>query len=137
MIGVPPKAFLDTQIISAVERGYIGRDDWDRVSGYLKHATRYCISALTIGELLVGMAKGDSEYFENHKRRLRVLLSPGPRAEVFGFIIYFVARELGLTVHRPTHLENDFLNAIDLILSAPSKDALLDGFPAPGRRIRL
>jgi predicted nucleic acid-binding protein len=134
MIGVPPKAFLDTQIIADVERGYIGADDWGRVSGYLKHATRYCISALTIGELLAGMANGDSEYFEKHKRRLRVLLSPGPPAEVFDFIIYFVARELGLTVHRPTHLEDDFLNAINLILSAPSKDALLDGFPVPGAK---
>jgi predicted nucleic acid-binding protein len=132
MIGAPPKTFLDTQIVSDVERGYIGADDWSHVSHYLKQATRYCISALTIGELLAGMAKGDSEYFEKHKRRLRVLLSPGPPAEVFDFIIYFVARELGLPVQRPAHLEDDFLNAIDLILSAPSKEALLDGFPLPG-----
>jgi hypothetical protein len=78
------------------------------------------------------MANGDADYFEKHKRRLRVLLSPGPPAEVFDFIIYFVAQELGLTVQRPPHLEDDFLGAIDLILSAPSKEALLDGFPLPG-----
>jgi len=83
---------------------------------------------------LAGMANGDSEYFEKHKRRLRVLLSPGPRAEIFDFINYFVARELGLRVQRPEHLEDDFLNVIALILSAPSKDALLDGFPVPGTK---
>lgn len=132
MINVPPKAFLDTQVISDVERGHVGADDWSRVSGYLKHATQYCISALTIGELLAGMANGDSEYFEKHKRRLRVLLSPGPPAEVFDFITYFVARKLGLTVQRPAHLEDDFMNTIGLILSAPSKEALLNGFPLPG-----
>jgi hypothetical protein len=132
VISAPPRVFLDTQIISDAERGHIRADDWGRVSAYLRHATQYCISALTLTELLVGLANADSQYFEKHKRRLCVLLSPNPQAEVFDFIQYFVARELGLTIQRPAHLENDFLGTISLILSAPSKDALLQGFPLPG-----
>lgn len=132
MIGTPPKAFLDTQIVSDAERGHIGADDWERASIYLRHATRYCVSALTVSELLAGLAGAGPRYFEKHKRRLRVLLSPNPQAEVFDFIKYFVARRLGLTIQRPEHLEDDFLNTISIVLSAPSKEALLDGFPLPG-----
>jgi hypothetical protein len=131
MIIVPPKAFLDTQIVSDVERGHISAADWGLVSRYIGHATRYCVSALTLTELLAGLANGGSEYFEKHKRRLRFLLNPDPRPEMLDFINYFVARELGLTLQRPAHLEDDFLGTINLVLSAPSKDALLDGFPHP------
>src|SRR6266849_1567507 len=131
MLTVPPKTFLDTQIISDVERGAISSSDWERAKSYLREATRYCISPLTVGELLAALTNGGEEYFDKHQRRLRLLLAPGPPSEVFDFIRYFYARELGLNIQRPSHLEDDFLNVIALILAAPSKAALLDGFTHP------
>lgn len=133
MISAPPKAFLDTQIIVEAERRKITQDEWSLASGYLRNATRYCISPLTVGELISALVNGDSEHFELHQRRLRVLLSPGDQAEVFDFAPYFVAQALGLPVERPAHLEDDFLGSINLILEAPSKDSLLQGFRCRGK----
>lgn len=132
MIGAPPKSFLDTQIIIDAERKTIPQGDWSLAASYLRNATQYCISPLTIGELIYALVKGDSRYFEQHQRRLRILLSPGDRAEVFDFIPYFFAQQFGLTMVRPSHLEDDFLGTIRLILEAPSKDALLQGFRRQG-----
>jgi len=133
MIALPPKVFFDTQIILAAEREDISWQDWETVTGYLRQASRYCISSLTICELQIALANGADQYFEQHQRRFRLLVPIGTRPEVFDFIPYFVARELGLTIQRPDHLEDDFLGVIDLILAAPSKAALLNGFPVPGK----
>jgi hypothetical protein len=129
---IPPKTFLDTQIVINAERGRISGDDWSFAASYLRSATRYCISPLTIGELIFALVNGDPEHFAQHQRRLRVLLGPGSQAEVFDFIPYFFARQFGLSIDRPAHLEDDFLGAIGLILEAPSKDSLLQGFRRKG-----
>jgi len=132
MISLPPKVFFDTQVIIDAERGSIPSDDWSRVASYLRNTTRYCISPLTAGELIYALANGDSRYFKQHQRRLRILLSPGENAEVFDFITYFFAAQFGLSISRPDHLEDDFLGTINLILEASSKDALLQGFRRSG-----
>ena len=132
MISLPPKVFFDTQVIIDAERGTIPHDAWFLVASYLRNAARYSISPLTAGELIYALANGDPCYFTQHQRRLRILLSPGENAEVFDFITYFFAQQFGLNVTRPDHLEDDFLGTIDLILEAPSKEALLQGFQRPG-----
>jgi hypothetical protein len=115
------------------ERGHIKQDEWALVSAYLKHATQYCLSPLTVGELLSALVNGSPRYFRQHQRRLRVLLSPGDQPEVFDFVPYFVAQQLGLNIERPARLEDNFLESINLILEAPSKDALLQGFSHHGK----
>jgi predicted nucleic acid-binding protein len=131
MLTTPPKAYLDTHIIIDAECGKISSVEWERVSGYLRQTTRYCLSALTITELLAALAKSDEKYFEHHKRRLRLLLAPCDQPDVFDFIPYFTAQRLGLKITRPQHLEDDFVNTIKLITSAPSKASLVFGFPLP------
>jgi len=131
MIALPPKVFLDTQIVAQVEREEISSADWRLASQYLRHATRYCISALTATELLRALAKGSDDHFELHKRRLRILIEPHENAEVFDFIPYYVASELGLPVQRPSHLEDDLLGTICLILSSSSKEKLQSGIRHP------
>lgn len=132
MIWLPPKVFLDTQIVSDVERGTIPRDDWSAAVSYLREAARYCVSPLTVGELIYALVKGGEQHFEQHQNRLRILLSPSENAEVFDFINYFFANQFGLNVARPPQLEDDFLGSIRLILGAPSKKALLEGFSPKG-----
>jgi hypothetical protein len=87
---------------------------------------------LTIGELLRALANGGREFFAQHQRRLRHLLEPNRHATVFDFIPYFVAEQLGRPIHRPDHLEKDFLGTLKLILDAPSKESLLTGFRPSG-----
>lgn len=131
MLTVPPKTYLDTQIIMEAERGDISSEKWERVCLFLRQTTRYCLSPLTIGELLLALAKSNDRHFERDKRRLRYLLSPYSTPEVFDFLPYFAARQLGAYKHRPEHLEDDFVSTIGLILSAPSRESLEAGFRDP------
>lgn len=128
MLTLPPKVFLDTQIVIDVGRGTITQGDWSRAASFLRESTRYCVSPLTIGELLCGLVNSEERHFESHKQQLRILLAPQPAPEVFDFIPYFVADQLGLSIDRPPLLEDDFLGSLRLILDAPSKAALRDGF---------
>ncbi len=118
-----------------VQQGRIASDQWSIVASYVRTATRYCVSPLTIGEIIWALAGGDAKYFGSHQQRLRVLLSPNSRPEVFDFVPYFTAHQLGIEFPRPAHLEDDFLGTIDLILEAPSKDALLEGFQREGAHV--
>jgi hypothetical protein len=131
MLAIPPKTYLDTHIIIDAECGRIPQVEWECVSGYLRQTARYCLSALTITELLSALARSDESYFETHKRRLRLLLAPSGEPEEFDFILYFTAKHIGIEVTRPAHLEDGFVNTINLILSAPSKASLTAGFPHP------
>lgn len=130
LISAAPKVFFDTQIVSQAERGSINSSDWSRACAYIRQTSRYCVSALTVTELLAALANGRDEFFDQHKRRLQYLIAIEP-TEVFDFIPYFVGAELGLKITRPPHLEDDYLNTIRLILAAPSKSALLSGFAHP------
>ncbi|MGA7884953.1 MAG: hypothetical protein WCA44_04360 [Acidobacteriaceae bacterium] len=139
MLVHPPKTFLDTQIVIDAGRGAISADEWSAAAGYLKVATRYCISPLTAGELIFGLERSGEKHFENHRRELQILIAPNGDAEVFDFIPYFVGLQLGLDVARPAHLEDDMLGSIGLILDAPSKAALLSGYlhpNHPGKTVR-
>jgi hypothetical protein len=129
-----PKAFLDTQIPSDVVSGLLSPGDWSKACTYLRNATQYCISALTLSELLLGMAKGDAAYFEQKRRRLTVLLAPNDHAEVFDFVPYFVAQQFGFPITRAPHLEDNFLETVRYIISVKSKSDLLDGVPVPGKQ---
>jgi hypothetical protein len=131
MLISPPKVFLDTQILIDVGRGTIAPDDWSRVVLYLRDGTRYSISPLTLGELISGLVNGEEEHFERNRRPLRIALSPDANAEVFDFLPYFLAGQLGVDFARPPHLEDDFLGSIGLILEAPSRAACLEGFRRP------
>lgn len=131
MLTVPPKTYFDTQIIIDAERGAIPSGKWECVCGFLRQTTRYCLSPLTIGELLLALAKSNDHHFERDKRRLRLLLSPCSTPEVFDFLPYFAARQLGTNKYRPEHLEDDFVSTIGLILSAPSREWLETGFRHP------
>jgi hypothetical protein len=131
MLTIPPKTYLDTQIIINAECGQIPQAEWECVSGYLRQTARCCVSALTVTELLAALARSDESYFERHKRRLRALLAPCSEPEQFDFIPYFTAERLGIKLARPPQLEDDFVNTIKLILSAPSKASLNAGFPHP------
>jgi hypothetical protein len=67
LICVPPKTFLDTQIVIDVERGRISGDEWSCAVSYIKNTTRYCISPLTVGKLIYALANGDSAFFKPHR----------------------------------------------------------------------
>jgi predicted nucleic acid-binding protein len=129
---LPPRVFLDTQIIADIERGHITEDGWALASTYLAHETRYSISPLTVAELLRALANSSSEYFGKHQRRLQLLISPDSHSVVFDLPLYFIAERLKLRFDKSDRLENDLLGVIKLILSAPSKQALLTGFSSCG-----
>ena len=128
MLALPARVFLDTHIVIDAAAGHVNREEWERACCYLKQACRYCVSALTVTELIWALSNSSGQHFRTHQDRFRALLKPNSQPDVLDFIPYFTAQELRLPKERPAHLEDDFLNTIKLILAAPSKDALTNGF---------
>src|SRR5258708_1391646 len=124
------KIFFDTQVCINAANKSISERDWRDVTGYVQNAAEYCISPLSVAEIVLSITRGDERYFESGKLRLRKIYSEGGR-RFFDFPRYFLAETLGLQVRRPTHLEDDFGFSIQVILLAETKRELLDGISVP------
>jgi len=132
------KVFFDTQIYINAANGQIRESDWDDASLYIRRVGEYWTSPLTVGEILLSIARGEPDYFEAGKARLRRVYSAG--SKYFDFARYFVAKTLGLPDKRPARLEDDLGFVIQICLLAESKDELLEeGVPIPylTRRVRI
>ncbi len=70
------KLFFDTQIVSHAASGIIPGPTWKKISRYISRKCRYCISLITLYELIGGIAGGDDAHFEKNRDRLRMLCLP-------------------------------------------------------------
>lgn len=68
-----PRIFFDTSFCIDIARGRITADEWTKCRQSLTRQFQYCISPLTLYELLVGFSRGRDQYFEPNKEALRVL----------------------------------------------------------------
>jgi hypothetical protein len=134
------KVFFDTQICINAANKAISEEDWREATEYIQKVAEYWISPLSVGEIVLGIAKGDERHFENGKTRLRKIYSEGAR-HFFDFPRYFLAKTLGFEAKRPANLEDDFGFSIQVILLAESKSELLSGVAIPylttGVKIRI
>jgi hypothetical protein len=124
------KVFFDTQICINAASGRITETDWHEAIGHILTSEEYWISPLTLGEIILSIAKGDEKYFEIGKTRLRTIYCNG-RGKFFDFPRYFIAGTLGLRDRRPLNLEDDFGFSIQVILLADSKRNLAEGVALP------
>ncbi len=67
------KLFYDTSICIDASRGRIPANEWIRVNRFVYSTFRYCISILTLDELLCGIHKGDPAQFLRNRRALELL----------------------------------------------------------------
>jgi hypothetical protein len=124
------KVFFDTQICIRAASGRIPENEWARVTNHILSVAQYCISPLTLGEILLSIARGDEHYFESGKERLRRVYLNG-KGTFFDFPRYFVADFLGLKDKRPGNLEKEFGFSVQVILLAQSRQELEKGVALP------
>jgi hypothetical protein len=124
------KIFFDTQICINAANNVIPEADWAEATDYVHRVSDYCISPLSVGEVILSIARSDEQYFETCKIRLRKLYLEGKRT-FFDFPRFFLAQTLGFKVNRPGHLEDNFDFSVQIVLLARSKSELLNGVTVP------
>jgi predicted nucleic acid-binding protein len=123
---VRPKIFLDTNICINVANGEIEPGEWRKVWEHIREQFQYCISFVTLKELLGKLARGSDQHFERNKRPLHVLYGSG-RRRFLPYPSVFALREvLGLMdVARKNSSdlsEEQWMEAIlKAVLQAPSR----------------
>jgi hypothetical protein len=68
-----PKFVFDTQIASHVCNGLIPTNEWHRIKRFVSQRGRHAISAVTLYELIAGIAGGDERHFRENQQRLNLL----------------------------------------------------------------
>ena len=68
-----PKIFYDASICIDAARGRIPAEDWSQVSKFISRSCKYCISPLTVDELLRGIHRGSPDEFRRNRRALEFL----------------------------------------------------------------
>lgn len=139
---IRPKLFLDTNICINVANGKIDADEWRRVQKHISINYRYCISLITLKELLSKLARGADDYFEANKKPLRVLYAPAkPRFLVYPSV-FALRTILGINSVARTDTngppeEEWARNVLRTVVDAPSKMQLKHGVPVRNRKLRM
>jgi hypothetical protein len=87
------KIIYDTQVISWVQSGAIPLRDWEFVSRYISGHCRYCVSLVTLSELVVGLTRGDDAHFGQNKERI-ALLCLARKSTYFSLVGEFIRTQL-------------------------------------------
>jgi hypothetical protein len=138
--GIRPILFLDTNICleASKRRGGISEEDWSRVQRTIQSTYRYAISYATLKEILVRLARGQDDFFEQNKCALRRLVG-GRRLDNITYFdkppLFAIERVLGMNVRPrieidggpPILLKEWAIRVIKSILKAPTKAALKTG----------
>jgi predicted nucleic acid-binding protein len=139
---VRPKLFLDANICIYVANGKIQPAEWRRVQKRISNNYRYCISLITLKELLGKIARGSDDYFERNKAPLRVLYGPArPRFLVYPHV--FALRTI-LRIQSAARMDTSGLpeeewsrRVLEAVLDAPSKAQLKNGIPIRNHKRRM
>lgn len=122
-----PKVVFDTQVISNVCTGAIPRSEWDEVLKYISRRCRYAISAITLYELLAGIANGDVAHFAENQHRIRVLCEPLKR-EFLPLVGDFVRFRVFRLAPRKLAFQPHKLKLwADVVLTAKTREELVRG----------
>jgi hypothetical protein len=122
-----PKFIFDVHIPAYVQKGKIGRADWESVLKYMSSGARYAISSITLYELVAGIDGGDDAHFPENRDRLKILYEPAHR-ELLPLASDFVRRTVfGLPIRVTTFNSDKLKKWIQVILHARTKADLRDG----------
>jgi hypothetical protein len=122
-----PKAFLDTSVCVSVANGKIPPAEWKAVWKFVANRFNYAISAMTLGEIMVGIARGDSEHFEENRNALRVMYQTHKRSFLRMPGRFVLEKVLNEDRRNPGLEPPDFEIQIRVALAAVSKDELERG----------
>jgi len=121
---VRKKIFLDTSVCIDVARGNIRCADWLEALQRMRETFRYCISALTVYELVAGLAGSDEDHFQQSREAIRVVYPSGPKRFLDPLRAFVPNTIFGDKRKLPYSVGTDFDLWIRAVLQAPSKRAL-------------
>ena len=116
-----PKFVFDTQVISRICDGSIFPAEWDEVRHYMSKHARYAISAITLYELIVGIAGGDDGHFRENQARLRALCAPSKRKFLPSVLDFIRSNLFDLAPRKPDFGPEKLRIWVDVILKAKTK----------------
>lgn len=136
---VRPKLFFDTDVCINAANGKIHPAEWRRVQKHIGTRYRYCISFITLKELLGKLARGSDAYFERNKEPLRVLYQPARRRFLPYPSVFALRTVLGIKsaarIHDSGLTEEVWAEkALTAVLDSPSKTRLKDGIKVPNQK---
>ncbi|MBI3665489.1 MAG: hypothetical protein HY236_04565 [Acidobacteria bacterium] len=133
--------FFDTSICLEVvkKKGNINRDDWRRLTKYIRHTYRCCVSWVTWKELLVRLSRGEDQYWEQNREPLRVLRWKRDAVLLEKPPIFTIKHVLGVDAAPKAELDgrpaiplSEQISAVlDAILVARNKIELKEGVKLP------
>jgi predicted nucleic acid-binding protein len=134
-----PKLFLDTDVCINAANGKIHPAEWRRVQKHIGTHYRYCISFITLKELLGKLARGSDAYFERNKEPLRVLYQPARRQFLPYPSVFALRTVLGIKsaarIHDSGLTEEVWAEKVlRAVLDAPSKARLKHGIEVPNQK---
>ena len=121
------KIVFDTQVISDISTGVIPRKEWTAVLKHISRRCRYLISANTLYELLVGIAKGDEAHFIDNQNRVRVLCEPTGKQFLQLVGDFIRSTVFTLEPRKPDFQPQKLKLWIEVVLKAGSKSDLVHG----------
>jgi hypothetical protein len=122
-----PTIFFDSSVCIDVARKNIPPEEWAFVYRRLFNSFRYCISPLTVYELVSGLDTGDEQHFRDNQEVFRILY-PTRRITILPLLRTFVSMNLfGEKLPVPHSLNTDFHLWIKAILKAETRASLESG----------
>jgi hypothetical protein len=130
-----PRIAYDTSICAAFERRGISAADWALVRKYILKHYEYCMSPITLYELLVGLEHAQAQYFLKSQRAFKAFY-PSHAKSFLQLPRYFVLEHIfGRHVEPPDHIATDLDRWCRAILKARRKSEIESGtVTLPGYR---
>src|SRR6266568_526837 len=117
----------DTSICVAFERRGISDADWTFVRKYVLKHYEYCMSPITLYELVVGLEHAQAQYFLKSQRAFKALY-PSHAKAFLQLPRYFVLEHIfGRHVEPPDHIATDLDRWCRAILKARRKSEIESG----------
>ena len=123
-----PRVFFDTSFCIDLARGRIPTVQWAKSRKRLTKQFRYCISPLTLYELLVGFGRSKDQFFEQNKEAIRILYGSSGNRTFLRLPGQFVMETvLGIAERKVGFETEDYDLWIKAVLRASDKQSLETG----------
>jgi hypothetical protein len=122
---VKPKLFLDTSVCIDVARAkVISASDWAGTWEKCKTRFGYCISPVTIYELVAGLAESDDAHFIESRKAIQVLYPTGPKSFLDLLSVFVPNTIFGENRRTAPSVDTAFDLWIKAVLLSPDKTTL-------------
>jgi hypothetical protein len=132
-----PKFFLDTSVcIDLAHSADASGNEWSCTWAIWRKRFRYCISPLTVYELVAGLADSDEAHFDESREAIRLLYPTGRKSFLDQLSVFVPNTLFGEKRKAAPSVDTNFHLWIRAILRSPNKRTLQSGRMRIGPRPR-